>query len=748
MKSWIPKSDILVFLAPLICFGIAWFLSGTEIIKRFEWRTLDWRTQTRADMGQPGPDQRLLVIGIGDPSTTKLAPWPLPRGYHGLLQNYVRFGEPKVLVWDVIFENRVDRDGVSLDGNGDSDFSTTTSLLAESEIPVVFAAVSVADPTGDDLTFLGPSQPITQIEGDVGAIMGDNFATLPFPGIRERGLIGTVDAPRGAGGIVRRMPMLIRMGDHFFPSLSLQTMIQYWNLNVSNVRVVLGEAIYMDVETGVRRIPIDDQGTMTINYRYEPMQPGDMLGSELPTVEYYDILVDHEQKYGAKVEGAKEPENLKDRIVLVGEFSTDTGPTPRSDNSPLVYLHANVLNNILQDDYLERADNRIVWGLALVVGLLGTWISRRYSIILASVFTLMIMGGYIWLSFALWMQSSLWMPLVAPLVGFISLQFVVVVHRVLSEQKAKAEMRGMFGSYLSPVVVERMVKSGEQPALGGVNVEITAYFSDIQSFSAFSEVLTATQLVELLNEYLTACTDIIQDAGGTLDKYIGDAVVAMFGAPIDQPDHAYQACRTMLRIQTRLDELREKWISEGDKWPELVHQMRTRIGLNTGSCMIGNMGSRTRFSYTMMGDNVNLAARMESGAKSWGAFNMVAQSTRDGCEATGGDEIVFRPLGRIKVAGRSQPVPIHEIAGFRTEMSDQHFACLAQFEAALDCYHAQDWVKAGEGFAQSALLESLVPGRDLGVKSNPSTVYQRIVRDMMAAPPAADWDGVYEMKSK
>ena len=470
---------------------------------------------------------------------------------------------------------------------------------------------------------------------------------MPFPGIRQHGYFGSVNAPRGAGGIVRRMPMLVRAGQNVFPSLSLQMVMRFWGLAADDIQAVLGDAIYLGDSGDRRRIPIDAQGMLAINYRYEPMKPGDPLGIELPTVEYFDLLIDLHQKHVVQADDAKESIPLKGRLVIVGEFATDSGPKPRSDESPLVYLHANVLNNILQSDYLKRADERMVWGLALLMGFVGTWIVRRYSIVLASVFTLTVLASFVWLTFALWMRSSLWVPLVAPVVEFVMLQFVVVGHRVLSEQKAKAEMRGMFGSYLSPVVIERMVESGEQPALGGVNEEITAYFSDIQSFSAFSEVLTATQLVELLNEYLTACTDIIQESGGTLDKYIGDAVVAMYGAPVEQADHAYQACRITLRIQSCLDDLRDKWTREGDKWPELVHQMRTRIGLNTGECMIGNMGSRSRFNYTMMGDNVNLAARMESGAKSWGAFNMVAQAIRDGCEKHGGDEIVFRPLGRI-----------------------------------------------------------------------------------------------------
>ncbi len=260
----------------------------------------------------------------------------------------------------------------------------------------------------------------------------------------------------------------------------------------------------------------------------------------------------------------------------------------------------------------------------------------------------------------------------------------------MQEQKAKGKIKGMFGTYLVPTVVDSMIDSGRDPELGGHDAEITPYFSDIQSFSAFSEVLSSSQLGDLLNEYLTVCTDIIQEKGGTLDKYIGDAVVAMFGAPVDLENHAYKACFVSQLVHQRLDDLREKWTREGDKWPELVHQMRTRIGLNTGSCMIGNMGSRTCFNYTMMGDNVNLAARMESGAKSWGAFTMVAESTKLACEKHGGDRIIFRPLGRIVVKGRSKPVPINEIVGLQESVSESTRECVGLFAEGMQRYYDQD----------------------------------------------------------
>jgi adenylate cyclase len=306
----------------------------------------------------------------------------------------------------------------------------------------------------------------------------------------------------------------------------------------------------------------------------------------------------------------------------------------------------------------------------------------------------------------------------------------------------------MFSTYLAPELVNQMVESKTDPKLGGHNEVITGYFSDIQRFSTFSELMTPEKLVELMNEYLTACTDIIQEEKGTLDKYIGDAVVAIFGAPLPVPNHAYRACVATQRVQHRIGELREKWRSEGDKWHPVVYNLRARLGLNTGPAIIGNMGSRSRFSYTMMGDNVNLAARMESGAKSLGAFTMVTEATKLECEKHGGDHVVFRYLDRIVVKGRSQPVPVFEIVGLKENVTQQTRDCLGVFAQGVERYLAQDWDGAGEFFRQSATLEPNQQSESLAIDSNPSTIFVKRCREMKDHPPGANWDGVYVMKEK
>jgi adenylate cyclase len=358
------------------------------------------------------------------------------------------------------------------------------------------------------------------------------------------------------------------------------------------------------------------------------------------------------------------------------------------------------------------------------------------------------LAGFVMIALHLFAQSHVIIPLVAPVGAALTTGFIATVWQLIIEEKQKGRIKGMFSAYLAPTVVNNLIDSGKEPELGGHKEEITAYFSDIQSFSTFSELMPASQLVELMNEYLTVCTDLVQEEQGTLDKYIGDAVVAIFGAPLSVPDHAYRACTATIRVQKGIEDLRQKWRSEGDKWPVIVHYLRARLGLNTGEAIIGNMGSRTRFSYTMMGDNVNLAARMESGAKSLGVYTMVTESTKLECEKHGGDKILFRFLDRIVVKGRSLPVPVYEIVGFRAEASEQTLECVRLHAQATERYLAQDWAGAIELFQKSAALEPYQPSKAHYIESNPSLIMIQRCHYMKDHPPGATWDGVYVMKEK
>ncbi|WP_158277404.1 adenylate/guanylate cyclase domain-containing protein [Opitutus sp. ER46] len=563
------------------------------------------------------------------------------------------------------------------------------------------------------------------------------------------GLIDTLDQD------TRLVPAYAPTATRTYHHMAVELARLYWGLPPGSIKIGDDYLDFVRPDGGrVARVPLKDRQLIEVNWftRWRSRYTAHVEFVDL--YHYAESLVSGtaEEKATAR-EFFSNPE-FKDAVVLVGPVDPllqDIAPTSLDPNAvPRVGVHGNVLMTIVSGRYLQHVprvvEHAIIFGLAVVMAAFAVMGGSRA--VFAKIAALLVVGAFVAVTFTAFSRVDLVLPLVAPLGAAFSTSFAGLIWQVVAEQKAKSRIKGMFGTYLAPAVVNQMINSKRDPELGGHDAEITAYFSDIQSFSAFSEVLPSSKLGELLNEYLTACTDIVQSEMGTLDKYIGDALVAMFGAPLDAPDHAYRACIASQLVQLRAAELRAKWKSEGDKWPALVHNLRNRIGLNTGVCMIGNMGSRTRFNYTMMGDNVNLAARMESGAKSWGAYTMCTESTRLACLGHNPDRVVFRALGRIVVKGRTQPVPIHEIVGLKENVTDQTRECIALFERALERYYQRDWTGAHGLLEQSGRLEPNQPGRDGGVGTNPSLVYVDIVRHCQVEPPPPDWDGRYVMKEK
>ena len=285
-----------------------------------------------------------------------------------------------------------------------------------------------------------------------------------------------------------------------------------------------------------------------------------------------------------------------------------------------------------------------------------------------------------------------------------------------------------------------MFDSKEEPQLGGNEGYHTAFFTDIQSFSAFSEKLSASDMLELLNDYLTEMTDILLDNKGTLDKYIGDAIVAFYGAPAPVDDHEYWACLTAIKMQDRLAELREKWQGEGDRWPEIVHNMQNRIGINTGQMVTGNMGSTMRMNYTMMGDTVNLAARLEASAKQYGVYIQVAEETYQNCK----DQFIWRDLDYVIVMGKSEPAQVFELISEVGNIPPGYDKLLPAYEEALNLYRGQKWEQAIEAFKASDELEDMFGGR----KTNPSRIYIPRCEHYRDNPPGDDWDGSWALTKK
>jgi adenylate cyclase len=563
------------------------------------------------------------------------------------------------------------------------------------------------------------------------------------------GLIDTIDG--GTRFVPAFAPTLVRT----YPHMAIELARLYWGLPNDAVRIGPDRIDFLKAD-GSRQasVPLIDGQIIEVNWFspwVSPVNPRIGFSTVFTFEELMNSADPVEKKSGQDFFAQGE---FKDAVVLIGPVDPllqDLAPTPLDELPvPKVGVHGNLLKTIVSGLYLVRLSevnqyaiviclSALIAGLSVVGG--GRAVPAKIGAVAAA-------AGYAALAFQLFKTSHLILPMAAPLGAAFTTCFAAIAWQVVEEQKTKSRIKGMFGTYVSPALVDQMVDSDEEPKLGGVVEHITAYFSDIERFSSMSEVLSPSLLVELMNEYLTACTDILQEEGGTLDKYIGDAVIMIFGAPLALPGHAHKACLGALRVQKRIGELRAKWAGEEGKWPDLIHRLQARVGLNTGPAVVGNMGSNTRFSYTMMSDDVNIAARMESGAKAWGVYTMCTEATRGECEKVEAGRVVFRALGRIVVQGRAHPIPIFELLALREDATGPMRECISLFEQGLARYHARDWRGAIDLFLRSEPLEVNGPGRTTEAKTNPSLVYMAIAEGYRSAPPPADWDGVFHMKEK
>jgi adenylate cyclase len=357
-------------------------------------------------------------------------------------------------------------------------------------------------------------------------------------------------------------------------------------------------------------------------------------------------------------------------------------------------------------------------------------------------FGLLIIFGMAWVVYTTGQflsHGTMW-DVVRPMASLTLTQLSVFSFTFLVMDRDKRFLRDTFGTYISPELIEQMVEDKEEPKLGGDEAVHTAFFTDVQDFSTISEQLTATDLVELLNIYLTDMTTILLNNQGTLDKYIGDAIVAFFGAPVPLDDHALRACKTALEIQERLELLRGKWIDDGDRWPEIVRTMQNRIGIHSGPMVTGNMGSDQRMNYTMMGDAVNLAARLESSCRYYGIYTQITEDTYSAVK----ERVVVREMDRIIVLGKKEPVTTYELVSLKGEQPDHMDELLPGFAEALSLYRDREWARARDLFESLEAHERMVPGR----KTNPCRVYAERCEQYKNDPPPEDWGGVTALTAK
>ena len=442
---------------------------------------------------------------------------------------------------------------------------------------------------------------------------------------------------------------------------------------------------------------------------------------------------------------------LENTIVFIGSTAYgahDLRHTPVDPQLPGVYLHMNVTHMLLEGKFFKSIEDStlISWWILLAGTLLMIIVQLLGKPLLdAIVISALAVGIYIGDTYYLTPQGfeiKLFFCLLS-IIACYSWNTFLNFHL---SNKDRAFLKGAFENYISPELIDEMYEKGEPPKLGGNSDILTAYFTDIESFSTFSEQLTPTELVELLNEYLTAMTDILLDERGTLDKYEGDAIIAFFGAPMPLKDHAQRSCRVAALMQLRLVELREHWKNDDKEWHDVVKNMKMRIGINTGEIVTGNMGSTQRMNYTMMGDSVNLAARLEEAAKQYGIYVQVSGQTIEAL--THPDEFVFRKIDKIRVVGKSEPVQTYEIITLNLDPKKEILDLADIFGKGLEAYENQQWDEAISHFEKSMELEIYRFSDMVKTKTNPSEVYIQRCKDFKENPPPADWDGVYVLTSK
>ena len=494
-----------------------------------------------------------------------------------------------------------------------------------------------------------------------------------------------------------------------------------------------------------KRIPIGEHGEYLIKYkgRFNRVTPETRTFKH---ISYYDIFRDttNLDQYAGKT------------IILGSSVSAlfDIVNGPHEENVPAILVHASIIKNILEDDYLtvlnERHQRYAVILLALISTLIGLYFrsfaSLFFTITLAILYTLL---AYICF------KHNIYIGVSKQLLAIIATNTLAMVVQAYFESKEKKFITSSFKQYISPELIDEMVAGGITPQLGGEESNITAYFTDIQSFSTFSEQIgNPTKLVELLNEYLTAMTEVLTTKNkGTLDKYEGDAIIAFFGAPMKYDDHAKRACDTALDMQSELLKLRKKWHSEEKKWPSVVLNMHMRIGINTGNIVTGNMGSTMRKNYTMMGDEVNLAARLESAAKQYGAYIHICKNTIDQLvEQKTNNQYIYRPLDIIRVVGKDEPVETYELLAYANDKDSSKLKKLCKlWEQARAAYLDMQWDKAIELFTQCLAYEPHLPERDPGSQTCPSQVYIKRCKAYKQNPPASageKWDGIFTATEK
>ncbi len=733
-------SIIIVFIVIIIYFINFPFLSFMEL------KTLDLRFISR---GVRAPGGETVIAAIDEKSLTELGRWPWSRATIGKLIDVLKDSGAKAIGFDAVFAEPdehaligqiadIEKDlkrigktdaGISQILNKKKKEADTDGILAQSikragnvTLGYFFymSKTDIGHMTAEDIEraaeYISDSK--FQLVQYLGTPLIDPVmqAYAVAPNIQqlseEAENSGYFNAFPDVDGTNRWSSLVIKYKDNYYPSLSLAVLEQY--MDWPTISLIMAEYGLDGIKMGKDHIPTDEAGRIFINY----------LGP-LRTFPYYSIT--------DIVNGRVDKDVFKDKIVLVGATATgiyDLRVTPFSAVYPGIEIHATVIDNILHRNFIQRPGwTGLIDILAIIIlGLIAVPVLARVKAVLGLVCSLALIVVYVVINRYVFTGYNLWLNLVYPLLSIILVYVGITLYRYMTEERERKKIRGTFQYYLSGPVIEEMLKDPSKLKLGGAKKDLTVLFSDIRGFTTISEKLSPEDLVHLLNEYLTVMTDQVFKYGGLLDKYMGDAIMAVFGAPIDAPDHPALCCRTALTMMDELRKLQKKWADEGRPVLDIG------IGINTGDMVVGNMGSEMRFDYTVMGDNVNLGARLEGINKEYETNIVVSEYTHKRIK----DDFFCRELDAVRVKGKLLPVRIYELLGERKD-SDQEKEYIALYEDGLHKYREGRWDDAIKDF-EAALA--------LNPDDYPSKMYIERCKTLKEHPPEGAWDGVYTMTKK
>ncbi len=686
-------------------------------------------------------DPRIVIIDIDERTLAAEGRWPLSRDRWVLLLNQLFDNyKLKVVGFDVLFTEPDTSSGLDkLETLGKSVFKSSAEFQAQlndlrptldydaqlaltmKKYPVVLAFAGSNERSGLETLELGvlpaPTFVTTAFKSPVVAAEIDGFSgnlkTLQDAAVATGHILPRVDFD----GVLRRIPMFIKYKEGYYESLSLATYRTF--LDNEPVKIIPrgdegdGRMRLKYLKLRDTIIPLDSEGATYIPYRgRNPM---------FRYISATDVM-----------RGKLTPGELEGKIAFVGSSAQglfDLRNTPVNEVYPGVETHANMVSGYLDNNLKQRpqfelavhAYTVLLLGIPLALALVK--LNPVISTVTASVV------GLVYILFNMyWWQNGYVLPLAMPLLMIALLYILNMTYGFFIEARSKRQITGIFGTYVPKELVEEMAKDPGTYTTKGESRDMTVLFSDVRNFTSISEGLSATELTKMMNAYLTSMTETIQQDRGTIDKYIGDAIMAFWGAPLKDEKHAEHALTSALAMQQKIKDIAPDFIKRG--WPKL----EIGVGLNCGVMNVGDMGSTFRRAYTVMGDAVNLAARLEGLTKEYGVGILVSENIVKTVQS-----VVYRELDRVRVKGKLEPISIYEPVGLKGEIANQLIDEIDRFQRAIDRYRAQRW---DEAEMELVKLSQADPGRKV------YQLYIERMTNLRLKPPGDNWDGVFTFTTK